>query len=60
MLNLLRDHRVVVRKRGLTPEQDATLTSEYEAGVTMAEPHETQQLSREADFRALHRMEVEV
>jgi hypothetical protein len=58
LLRLLAGKGVVVRKHGLTPEQDATLAREYEAGATMAELEEKHQLSHGAVIRALRRAGV--
>lgn len=58
LLRLLARKGVVVRKHGLTPEQDSTLASEYEAGATMAELEKKHQLSHGAVIRALRRAGV--
>lgn len=55
LLRLLVSKQVVIRKHGLTPEQDAMLAKEYEAGATMAELEKKHQLSHGAVSRALHR-----
>ena len=55
LLRLLVSKQVVIRKHGLTPEQDAMLSKEYEAGATMAELEQKHQLSHGALSRALHR-----
>lgn len=55
LLRLLVRKRVVVRKHGLTPEQDVILAKEYQAGATMAELQKKHQLSHGAVSRALRR-----
>lgn len=58
LLRLLVSKQVVIRKHGLTPEQDAMLAKEYEAGSTMAELEKKHQLSHGAVIRALRRAGV--
>lgn len=60
LLRLLREQNVVVRKHGLTPEQDAMLAMEYKAGATMADLEKKHQFSHEAVYRAWRRMKAAI
>jgi hypothetical protein len=60
LLRLLSEKKVVVRKHGLTPQQDAALAREYEAGSSMAELEKKHQLSHSTVSRALHRSGAEI
>jgi hypothetical protein len=60
LIRLLRERNVVVRRQIVTPEQEATMAREYEAGATIAELERMHDFSHGAVLRALHRSGAEM